>query len=183
MLNKWRQNIHFWMNCLVNCSFNSELSFAQCCRCPNKKAWFFYCVCTLTFTFLIIVCLKKWVNLARFCQVLFISHRLARIPAKSELKDDLLYDLFLSATCCPSLDVILVEGMHCCSRLVSTACLYFVPGKCLHRQHLPVVHMSSISTQIQVWCIDTVSNMLAGWRTQDSHKCWESFVYLDRSVL
>lgn len=150
----------------------------------SKQEGLVFLLCVYTNIYISHHCLFKKMSESR--QLLPSSFHFPQIgtyTGQKRVERRLLYDLFLSATCCPSLDVILVEGMHCCSRLVSTACLYFVPGKCLHRQHLPVVHMSSISTQIQVWCIDTVSNMLAGWRTQDSHKCWESFVYLDRSVL
>lgn len=49
-------------------------------RCPNKMAWIFFFIyywkCVLTFTFLTIVCLMKWVNLAQFCQVAVIGQGL-----------------------------------------------------------------------------------------------------------
>ncbi len=46
--------------------------------------------------------------------------------------------------------------------------------KCLPGQRLLGVYMSSISTQIQVWCIDAASHMLAGWRTQP---LWSSCLF------
>lgn len=49
-------------------------------RCPNKMAWIFFVIyywtCVLTFTFLTIVCIMTWVNLAQFCQVAVIGQGL-----------------------------------------------------------------------------------------------------------
>ncbi len=66
-------------------------------RCLNKKVEIlYYCVCTLTFTFLTVVCFIKWVDLAHFCQVPFICQSSPRTVQTVRVERCLLLDLFLS---------------------------------------------------------------------------------------
>lgn len=129
----------------------------------------FFCVRTLTFTFLTVVCLIKWVDLAHFCQVPFISQSSSRTGQNRACwKMSPPWPVLECCTGCLSLDVIPGEGMPCCNSLVLTAYLSVYLG------NVSLVFMSSISTQIQVWCIDAASHMLAGWRTQP---LWSSCLF------
>ncbi len=138
-------------------------NFAQpLCRCPNKKVEIlYYCVHTLTFTFLTVVCLIKWVDLAHFCQVPFIC--------QSSLKD------VSSLTCSWVLHRFPITWCHPWRRhvLLQQSCVNSLL-KCLPGQRFLGVYSSSISTQIQVRCIDAASLMLAGWRTQP---LWSSCLF------
>lgn len=147
-------------------------NFAQpICRCRNKKVEiFFYFVRTLTFTFLTVVCFIKWVDLAHFCQVAFISQRSScNLPKPCVLKD------VSSLTCSWVMHRLPITWCHPWRRhaLLQQSCVNSL-FKCLPGQCLFAVYTSSISTQIQVWCIDAASHRLAGWRTQP---LWSSCLF------
>lgn len=108
----------------------SDISQADLCtaslQVSKQEGRFFYCVCTLTFTFLTVVCLIKWVDLAHFCQVPFISQSSTLTGQKRACwKTSPPWPVLECCTGCPSLDVIPGEGIPCCNSFVLTACFFW----------------------------------------------------------
>ncbi len=130
---------------------------------------FFYCVRTLTFTFPTVVCLIKWVDLAHFCQVPFISQSsLHTGQNRACWKMSPPWPVLECCKGCPSLDVIPGEGMPCCNSLVLTACLSVYLG------NVSLVFIRPQSAHRFRCDIDAASHMLAGWRTQP---LWSSCLF------